>query len=453
MPLKILIIGAGVCGPAFATLLRRADPSASTYEITIIERAAKLRETGLQVDLRSHGIPIVRKMGLMDAIRKRAVPEQGVSFVDARGRSFATFGKNDSGHGAQTMTSEYEVMRGDLVDVLYRASLDWSTDKDDDDEEKRQEAPAVSDVVSSGNVRYEFGVTVTGLSQHDADAVDVTFSDGRTARYDLVVGADGQASRTRRMILGGKDASDACFRPLGIYTALYLVPRAPRDDSWMTVHMMPGQRGVFTRSADEKAPTQVYMAIQTSRRRNAYGVYTAMAGSLAAQKDAFVRAFADQHGWRVDELVDALKNKTRDEDFYATEIGQVRCEKLAVGRVALLGDAGYCPSPITGMGTTLSLTGAYILAGELARHGGRDGVPEALTSYARGVRPFVDEAQKILPGFPRIVYAQTRWGLWILTSVIWLLAKLRIVDLLARLFSENSGRVKIPEYPELNLRS
>ncbi|KAI0420951.1 hypothetical protein F5X98DRAFT_331048 [Xylaria grammica] len=63
MPLKVLIIGAGVCGPAFATLLRRADPSLSAYEITIIERAPKLRETGLQIDLRSQGIPIVRKMG------------------------------------------------------------------------------------------------------------------------------------------------------------------------------------------------------------------------------------------------------------------------------------------------------------------------------------------------------------------------------------------------------
>lgn len=63
MPLKILVIGAGVCGPAFAALLRRADPEMSKYEITVVERAAKLRETGLQIDLRAQGIPIVRKMG------------------------------------------------------------------------------------------------------------------------------------------------------------------------------------------------------------------------------------------------------------------------------------------------------------------------------------------------------------------------------------------------------
>ncbi|KAI0912607.1 FAD/NAD(P)-binding domain-containing protein [Ustulina deusta] len=447
MPLKVLIIGAGVCGPALATLLRRADPSASTYDITVVERAAKLRDTGLQIDLRAHGIPIVRKMGLMEAIRRRAVPEQGVSFVDATGRSFATFGRNDSGRGAQAFTSEYEIMRGDLVDVFYRASLGLSTDGNDDDDGK---TPAV--VSSSGNVRYEFGVAVTDLAQHDDAAVEVTFSDGRAARYDLVVGADGQGSRTRRMMLGSKAASDACFWPLDLFTALYLVPRGPRDDGWMTCHAMPGRRGIFTRSADETAPTQVYMTVRTGRAENAYGVCTAMGRPPAEQKEAFALAFADQHGWRVDELVDALRNETREDDFYAAEIGQVHCERLVVGRVVLLGDAGYCPSPITGMGSTLSLTGAYVLAGELARHG-RDGVPEALASYARVVRPFVDEAQTLMPGLPGLLYARSRWGVWVLTTALSLLAKLRIVDLLVRLFPESSGGLKIPEYPELNLRS
>ncbi|RWA13147.1 hypothetical protein EKO27_g1963 [Xylaria grammica] len=445
MPLKVLIIGAGVCGPAFATLLRRADPSLSAYEITIIERAPKLRETGLQIDLRSQGIPIVRKMGLMDTIRRRAVPESGVAFVDAAGRPFATFGKNDSGHGAQAMTSEYEIMRGDLVDVFYRASLGLSADDDDEGEE-----PSTPNVVSNGNVRYEFGVTVNDISQHDDAAVDVAFSDGRTARYDLVVGADGQSSRTRRMMLGGKEASDACFKPLDLFTAFYQIPRTPADDSWMNCHVMRGRRAIFTRSANVKAPTQVYMAIQTSRAEDAFGLSTAR--SVAEQKETFAQAFADQHGWRVDEFVDALKNKTREEDFYATEIGQVRCRKLVVGRVVLLGDAGYCPSPITGMGTTLSLTGAYVLAGELARHG-RDGVPEALEAYARGVRPFVDEAQRLIPGLPRLLYAESRWGVWILTTVVWLMSKLRIVDLVFKLAPENSGGLQIPEYPELNLSS
>ncbi|KAI1149981.1 FAD/NAD(P)-binding domain-containing protein [Nemania diffusa] len=447
MPLKILVIGAGVCGPAFAALLRRADPEMSKYEITVVERAAKLRETGLQIDLRAQGIPIVRKMGLLDAIRSRAVPERGVAFVDAQGRSYATFGTNDSGHGAQAMTSEYEIMRGDLVDVFYRASLGLSPDKDAD--------IATSGRPSSGNVRYEFGLTVTDLSQPPSSPsgpVTATFSDGRQSRYDLVVGADGQASRTRRAILGPA-ASAASFRPLDLYTALYTAPRsATADDGWMRWHVMPRRRGLFTRAADAARPAQVYMAVQTSRAANAHGVPEAMKGPVAAQKAAFARAFAEgSGGGRMGELAAALEG-VREDDFYATEIGQVRCDTLVVGRVVLLGDAGYCPSPITGMGTTLSLAGAYILAGELARHGAED-VPGALRAYEEGVRPIVKKAQKLVPGAPGLLYAESAWGVWVLTTVIWLVAKLRVADLLVRILSEPAGGLGVPEYPELNLES
>lgn len=63
MPLKVLIIGAGVCGPAFATLLRRSDPDGERYDITVVERAPKLRDSGLQIDIRAQGISVIRKMG------------------------------------------------------------------------------------------------------------------------------------------------------------------------------------------------------------------------------------------------------------------------------------------------------------------------------------------------------------------------------------------------------
>ncbi|KAI0104982.1 FAD/NAD(P)-binding domain-containing protein [Nemania sp. FL0031] len=466
MPLKILIIGAGVCGPAFVALLQRADPSLSAYEITVIERAPKLREGGLQIDLRAQGISVVRKMGLIEAIRSRVVPERGVAFVNTQGHTFASFGKNDSGHGAQGMTSEYEIMRGDLVDVFYRASLGFDPnirskrEKDNDNEREKGKAndqtPATSGIVSNtnGHVRYEFGITVTDLIQ-PTDGSDgpatVTFSDGRQEKYDLVVAADGQGSRTRRMVLGAA-ASEACFKSLDLFTALYLIPRDPSaDDGWMHWHVIPGRRGIFTRAADETAPTQVYMAVQTSRATNLYGVPAAMKQSVAEQKAAFTRAFSAQHGGRIDSLTAAMDSITED-DFYATEIGQVRCKNLVFGRVVLLGDAGYCPSPITGMGTTLSLTGAYILAGELARHGaGAGAVPAALKAYERGVRPYVDQAQKLFPGGPRLLYPESNWGVWVLSTVVWLVAKLRLLDILVRLMPEDTGGLAVPEYPELNL--
>ncbi|KAI0856952.1 hypothetical protein F4860DRAFT_386280 [Xylaria cubensis] len=345
------------------------------------------------------------------------------------------------------MTSEYEIMRGDLVDLMYRTSLGLNPDRADG------EKPLEYSITSSGNVRYIFDITVTDISQDDS-GVSVTFSDGRRERYDLVVGADGQSSRTRRMVL--KD-DEATFRPINLFTAYFRVPRSVADRGWMTWHMMPGRRCVSTRSGDSQKPTQVYMSVRTSRSIDAYGVASAVAKSssasssiVSAQKEAFAAAFDDQKGWRVPELVEALRNSPDDDDFYAAEVGQVHCDKWVSGRVVLLGDAGYCPSPITGMGTTLSLVGAYILAGELARHADED-VPAALKAYEDGLRPFVKEAQKLPPGAPDILFAESTWAVWFLTTMISLMAKLRVYDLIVRFLPEDKGGLKIPEYPELKM--
>ncbi|KAI0399774.1 FAD/NAD(P)-binding domain-containing protein [Xylaria palmicola] len=503
MPLiRILVVGAGVCGPAFATLLRRADPDLSRFDVTVVERAPRLRDTGLQIDLRAQAIPIVRKMGLLDAIRKRAVPERGVRIVDARGRAFATFGSNDSGHGAQALTSEYEIMRGDLVDVFYRASLGLNPDREEEggdggngaaSGEKAAKAAATAatrhsdeeTLAGSGGVRYEFGVTVTDLAQRDdgdGPVVDVTFSDGRRGRYDLVVGADGQSSRTRRLALA---AGEARFDPLGLVMAFYQVPRGAEDDDWVRLHVMPGGRNIFVRSANEEAPAQVYMSVWTDRTasvaadagENAGGdgdgdggnaVLAALGRPVAEQRSAFAAAYGDYHGWRVDELVGPLRRPRRQEDddvpdFYAAEIGQVHCETLVKGRVVLLGDAGYCPSPITGMGTTLGVTGAYLLAGELVRRGGgggsgganedEDNVAGALAAYERAVRPFVGESQTLFPGVPWAFFPRSRWGVWVMTTIVAVVARLRLIDLILRLMPDSAGGLEIPEYPELNLET
>ncbi|KAI1636890.1 monooxygenase [Biscogniauxia mediterranea] len=455
MPLEILIVGAGVAGPALAFLLLRADPS---HSITVVERAPALRQDGLQIDLRAQGLPVVRKMGLMPALRPHVVAEEGFAIVDAAGRVWGSIGKNDSGKGQQSMTSEWEIMRGDLVRVLHDVSLAES------DRAKLHGRP--------GTLRYEFGKALVDLRQdpaRDAKAT-ATFSDGSQARYDLVVGADGQWSKTRRLLFGD-DASASMFRSLGLSTAYYTVPTAPGDEDDATARWrsVPGRRCVVTRSA--RAPsaagtphrTQVYLS-----RYAPPGPTPGFAAGLARrapdeQKAAWARAFADalppRHG-----LDDAA------EHFYQHEIGQVRCARVAEGRVALLGDAGYCPAPITGMGTTVSLVGAYVLAGELARHSSRRGssstekgekgegegereydVLAALEAYDRVVRPFVDEAQKVTPGVPWIAYPESRWGVLVLNLVFRFLTWFRVFDLIVRLMPEDKGGLAIPEYPELNL--
>lgn len=62
-----------------------------------------------------------------------------------------------------------------------------------------------------------------------------------------------------------------------------------------------------------------------------------------------------------------LKGLNESENYYCSEVAHIETDTLWHGRVVLLGDAGYCPTPLTGYGTSLAIIGAYVLAGELLR--------------------------------------------------------------------------------------
>jgi 2-polyprenyl-6-methoxyphenol hydroxylase-like FAD-dependent oxidoreductase len=61
------------------------------------------------------------------------------------------------------------------------------------------------------------------------------------------------------------------------------------------------------------------------------------------------------------------------------------------GRVALVGDAGYCASPAAGMGASLAVNGAMVLAGALQKHNGNFEL--AFRDYNKNLRPFIEEVQ------------------------------------------------------------
>lgn len=103
-------------------------------------------------------------------------------------------------------------------------------------------------------------------------------------------------------------------------------------------------------------------------------------------------------------------------DFYAQEIVQIRSPTWSRGRVVLLGDAGYCPSPLTGMGTSAAFMGAYVLAGEIARHS--DDLLTALKRYEEVFKPFMNKLQDLPLGIPGLVYPKSEWGIKVLYGLV-----------------------------------
>jgi 2-polyprenyl-6-methoxyphenol hydroxylase-like FAD-dependent oxidoreductase len=427
MPLNVLIVGAGCAGPAFAlTLLKTYSKST----ITVIERAPSLRTGGQQLDLKNKGIDIAKALGIIDKIKAACVHETGMQVVDKNGKSLVGFGVHSaskSGPGL-TLTNEYEIMRGDMVKVFYDASI---AERQSIEREGEKE----------GGLTYKFGTTVTHIEQSNTSAI-VTFSDGQIASYDLVIGADGQNSRTRRMVFG--DEVDAqSFKKMGVHAAYFDIPRLASDDNEARIYFAPGSRMVMTRTGDRPLKQVYFIAMRDNERHERMRAVHKQ--PLEEQKAAWAELFQDA-GWECKRYTDALKTTG---DFYAHEVAQIRLPKLYSGRVVLLGDAGYCPSPFTGMGTTSSLVGAYILAGELAKHG--DDVESALQAYNDLMQEPLKKYQALYTGG---FYPASELGIKIANTALWTLSSLKIDKLMvwvAGLLPASKDKYELPVYPGLDL--
>ncbi|KAJ5698782.1 fad binding domain protein [Penicillium macrosclerotiorum] len=324
--MRVLISGGGIAGNALAFCLSRLG-----HHVTVTERFPSLRATGLQIDLRGHGIDVLKRMGLEQAFRAKSVPEQGMQVVDGSGRRWAYFPANNTGQGTQSFTSEYEIMRGDFCQLLYDAT--------------------------EQHTEYLFGTYIESY-RDEGDMIEVHFSDGSTDYFDLLVGADGQSSRTRRMMLG-KNASNAVFSIQNMLLAYFTAPRPiqPKEKYIATMYMTSGGRGVMTRRHNSNN-IQVYLGGKIGTETFA----ALTAGDVEKEKATFAEMFKNA-GWIVPDIVKSLDDV---DDFY--------------------------------------LVGAYVLAGEIDAHcvwdenvaigHKKECLTNALKAYEQKFRPFMDQVQK-----------------------------------------------------------
>ncbi len=406
-PLKILICGGGCGGPSLAFWLAH-----SGHHVTIVERFPALRASGAQIDIRAQGIQVIKRMGLLDAICSKRVDEAGVSLVDAQNKTKATTMANKSGKGAQSFTSEYEIMRGDLVRIFYDATKD--------------------------NVKYIFGKSVDHFEQ-DEKCVTVHFSDGESGKFDILVGADGQGSRIRKAIQPS-DAPDP-FRRFGLYMAYWTVPRAKIDNNIFKVCHIPGSKIIMSRT-HSPFETQAYFSFKDDSKE----LQHISKVPIETQKEFLAQKFQGS-GWQTDNFIEGMKTT---ENFYCNEVVQIHTNTWSKGRVVLLADAAHSPSPFSGMGTTSALVGAYVLAGEINRNS--QNIPQAFADYDKTLRPFVNEIQKMNPVLLRLGYPKTRFGITLLHFFAGMICLFRIPDLFARFSQEEQGGWALPEYPHLKLK-
>lgn len=358
---NVLISGAGIAGPALAHWLHRAG-----YTVTVVERAPAPRPGGQAVDLRGAGRTVIERMGLMDQARAVSVDQEGFALVDAQGRVTARMPVDS--FGGEGIISEIEILRGDLARVLFDAS-----------------GPGT-------RTEYVFDDSVTALEQDD-DGVLVAFEKSAPRCFGLVVGADGLHSVVRQLAFGPEDGF---MRPLDLYNA-WFTARGTLDelglDGWFLMHNAPG--GLVASARPGRLPGEVKASLSFRQRKGEPSVVYER-HDTAAQRELIARRFTEAGAdtrWQVPRLMKAMFQAC---DFAFDSMGQVHMDAWSRGRVVLLGDAAYCPTPLTGLGTSLALVGGYVLAGELARAGGAHNA--AFANYERIMRPYVTKAQELPPG-------------------------------------------------------
>jgi 2-polyprenyl-6-methoxyphenol hydroxylase-like FAD-dependent oxidoreductase len=177
----------------------------------------------------------------------------------------------------------------------------------------------------------------------------------------------------------------------------------------------------------------------------AVGAHSILANSLKlrdqkAKRQAWAEAFSDV---KYGDFPRVLEEMQETDNFYSDQITQIKLPRWSNGRCALVGDAAYAPSPITGAGTELAFLGAYVLAGELGKN--ISDPAAAFMAYEKKIRCYVEERQQVPLGgrAPNLVCPQTSLGIRALQTTLWLSMYTGIWKLLQYL---PEGKVSLPEY-------
>ncbi|GAA4366436.1 FAD-binding protein [Actinomadura verrucosospora] len=345
---NVLISGASIGGPALAYWLRRYG-----FGVTVVEVSPGPRAGGQAIDVRGPALEVAERMGVLDRIRERRVEMRGMSMVDGDGKELYR-SEDYTITGGDLSSADVEILRDDLSAILVDAAGD--------------------------GVEYLYGDSIAGVEQDD-DGVRVIFQSGLIRTFDLVVGADGAHSTTRRLVFGPEKDY---LTHLGTYLSVWTAPNFLGLDRWQVFHQVPGSSwggGVMSVRGNEEV--RVYLGFESERPIEYDHRDT------AAQKKIMADALAGG-GWVVPELLETMWDAP---DFHFDSMAQIHMDSWSKGRVVLLGDAGYCGSPLSGQGTSMAIVGAYVLAGELKAAGGDHRA--AFANYEKELRGYVAANQEL----------------------------------------------------------
>lgn len=358
---RILISGAGIGGLTLAWFLHK-----NGYQPVIVEKAASLRDGGYMIDFFSSGISVAEKMGIIDQLKTKNHDSNIIIQQNEKGKK--QFVLNMSGFRAAVKGKLFNFLRTDLSDVLYQNIKD--------------------------DVEIRFSTSITSISQNEKE-VTVTFNNDTRESFDILVGADGVRSNVRSKIYPPEKIEEVY---LGYYVCA-LEHHVPINVSkGEVISMLCPKRQVMTYDTGNAASNSLFV-FQYAKQQHL---------TAAKEVEILKTEFAD-FASPVPAIIDEAAKK---EKLFFDEVTQIRIhDNWYKNRVVLIGDAAFCITLLSGQGSSMAMTAAYVLSEQIKKFS--DDATQAFEHYERELRPMVEKMQKKAVKNAATYVPSTRFNLWI----------------------------------------
>jgi 2-polyprenyl-6-methoxyphenol hydroxylase-like FAD-dependent oxidoreductase len=329
---RALIVGAGIAGLSTALRLHRGG-----WEVLVVDKAPSNRSGGTWISFRGVGYHAAERMGILPRLLEAQLPWEDIHMLDTDGRLRVVW--RAATQLALMNEPTLHIPRGKIADILLDAL--------------------------NGEVKIEYGTTVSSITQDDSGA-EAVLSNGVRERFDLVIGADGVNSVVRQLVFG----PDTEFRTdFGDVLALYNVKRNPVDTGVEHILSGVGRMLAISRLGDSFSVLFLWKS-------------TDLRADLATDLSTAVRRRFEDLGWAVPAL---LKEVETVSSAYYGPVSQIKMDTWSQGRVVLVGDAAWCTGFYAGYGGSLAIGGASLLGDVLERHPGN--LSAALRAWEAELRP------------------------------------------------------------------
>ena len=354
--ISIGVIGGGIGGLAAALSLLRAG-----FDVHVYERAAALREVGAGIQVSPNASRVLHRLGFGEELARMGV--RPVAFHQRRWDDGRTLLRTPLGDAVVEAFGfpHYQMHRADVLSTLARA---WPVE------------------------RLHPGYRLVALSER-GDRVEATFENGKTAAFDVLVGADGIHSTVRSILFG---AERPRFTGCTAYRGLVPFERLAHLDLEVTAQIWLGPGGHFVHYFVRNRRLVNFVAVveQDSWTRESWTDRGDVADALAA--------FA---GWHP-QLHEILRSV--DETFIWALFDRAPLPRWSCGRVTLLGDACHPMLPFMAQGAAQALEDGAALTSCLTQPEDRS-IPESLLLYETVRKPRASRLQSLSE------VNQTRWHL------------------------------------------